>query len=558
MNRAASGWFRLRLRRAAGAGGQHAATIASAPIAGGRFESVLPPAPDVKTTVVRAVPPRRGAGQQCRFRAFVRKHPEWRRDRVAGLFADEGYLRHWASAADPGRAIARQPVTQVSWFAASAYCEARGARLPRWYEWEFAAAASATAARCARRSGMAPADPRLVFEVGARRAAGGRRVAGQLLRRSRSARRGVGMGRRRRLHAGQRRQPRAGRSESQPVLRHRRAQFRAEGQLRHDDAHRDVVEHEGVVQLELDGFAVRATPGASMTARASLAVRAAARTAAFAADASDRSASLYQMHEKLLNQDGKAIDLDVYRGQPVLVTMFYGSCPATCPLIIDTLRAVERKLDEPRRQQLRVLLISLDAGRDTPEALRKVADERRVDTTRWTLAHADAAAVRRIAAALNIQYRQLPNGEFSHSTIISALDADGKILAQSAELGRADPGLLQRDQRALSGCGSDCHVVGHFRGELLPVHQAHAIRPERVSILMPGTLGVLRTNVVARSADAPRPSPGARAHAFAGTARVRSRRGSSPRSTDRDSSSCATSVSVALSIPRTSARARSG
>jgi len=159
--------------------------------------------------------------------------------------------------------------------------------------------------------------------------------------------------------------------------------------------------------------------------------------------AADRSASLYQMHEKLLSQDGKAIDLDVYRGQPVLVTMFYGSCPATCPLIIDTLRAVERKLDEPQRKALRVLLVSLDAEHDTPKALRQVADTRRVDTSRWTLAHADAAAVRRIAAALSIQYRQLPDGQFSHATLITALDAEGKILAQSEELGQADPDLVR-------------------------------------------------------------------------------------------------------------------
>jgi protein SCO1/2 len=159
--------------------------------------------------------------------------------------------------------------------------------------------------------------------------------------------------------------------------------------------------------------------------------------------AAERTVSLYQMHEDLLNQDGKAIDVDVYRGQKVLVTMFYASCPATCPLIIDTLRAVERKLDDPGRKDLRVLLVSLDAERDSPAALRQLADTRRIDTTRWTLAHADANAVRRIAAALGVQYKKLPDGQFSHATVISALDADGKILAQSAELGHADDELLR-------------------------------------------------------------------------------------------------------------------
>ena len=35
-------------------------------------------------------------------------------------------------------------MVQVSWFAASAYCEAQGARLPTWNEWEYAAAADET------------------------------------------------------------------------------------------------------------------------------------------------------------------------------------------------------------------------------------------------------------------------------------------------------------------------------------------------------------------------------------------------------------------------------
>jgi formylglycine-generating enzyme len=70
-------------------------------------------------------------------------HPRrWRRDRVARLFADERYLQHWRTPTEPGAAVERQPVTHVSWFAATAFCEAHGARLPRWSEWEFAAAAS--------------------------------------------------------------------------------------------------------------------------------------------------------------------------------------------------------------------------------------------------------------------------------------------------------------------------------------------------------------------------------------------------------------------------------
>jgi len=79
------------------------------------------------------------------FLAFVRTHPEWRSDRVVRLFADDGYLAHWASATRLGpSAPATSPVVRVSWFAARAYCAARGARLPTEDEWELAALADET------------------------------------------------------------------------------------------------------------------------------------------------------------------------------------------------------------------------------------------------------------------------------------------------------------------------------------------------------------------------------------------------------------------------------
>src|SRR5690242_18202166 len=114
---------------------------------GGRFASVVPA--DGKDAPAQVAPfaLRSEPVTNAEFLAFVSKHPQWRRDRVAPIFADGRYLSHWAAADALGaEALPAQPVTRVSWFAAQAYCESEHARLPTWYEWEYAAAADATRA----------------------------------------------------------------------------------------------------------------------------------------------------------------------------------------------------------------------------------------------------------------------------------------------------------------------------------------------------------------------------------------------------------------------------
>jgi formylglycine-generating enzyme len=111
-------------------------------VPGATFASILPPAPGVKTAQVQGFEMDRTPVTNAGFARFVSAHPQWRRDRVARVFADQGYLLHWVSAAAPQAGSGKQPVTRVSWFAANAYCEAQGARLPTWYEWELVGAAS--------------------------------------------------------------------------------------------------------------------------------------------------------------------------------------------------------------------------------------------------------------------------------------------------------------------------------------------------------------------------------------------------------------------------------
>ncbi len=106
------------------------------------FASAVPASETVKTVQVPEFELDVLPVTNAQFLQFVKQHEEWRRDRVSALFADENYLEYWAGPDRPGDAAqAQQPVVRVSWFAANAYCESRKARLPRWYEWELAAAA---------------------------------------------------------------------------------------------------------------------------------------------------------------------------------------------------------------------------------------------------------------------------------------------------------------------------------------------------------------------------------------------------------------------------------
>lgn len=74
---------------------------------------------------------------------FVKKYPEWQRSKVKGIFADGAYLRNWKDDLNLGANMnPLAPVTNVSWFAAKAYCACMGKRLPTVDEWELAAAAS--------------------------------------------------------------------------------------------------------------------------------------------------------------------------------------------------------------------------------------------------------------------------------------------------------------------------------------------------------------------------------------------------------------------------------
>jgi protein SCO1/2 len=153
--------------------------------------------------------------------------------------------------------------------------------------------------------------------------------------------------------------------------------------------------------------------------------------------------SIYHLPVQLTDQHGRTFALADAAGHPVLASMFYTSCQVACPLIVATIQETLRRLPADLRTRVRVLLVSFDPDRDSVEVLQRTARERGCDDAQWTLARTPVDGVRELAAALGVRYRQLPDGDFYHSSVIALLDDAGRVQARSTVLGAVDPALLE-------------------------------------------------------------------------------------------------------------------
>ncbi len=160
--------------------------------------------------------------------------------------------------------------------------------------------------------------------------------------------------------------------------------------------------------------------------------------------------SVYHLQVSIEDQLGEITGLDRYKGQPVLVTMFYASCPHVCPMLISTIKLTESKLSDESRAGLRVLTISIDPERDTPEKLRETMERHNVDDTRWSMVRPEPGDLRTIAGVFGVRYKQLPEGEFNHTTRIILLDRDGTQVASTEQLGRLDAEFLEAVKSSLN------------------------------------------------------------------------------------------------------------
>ncbi|MBS0416073.1 MAG: SUMF1/EgtB/PvdO family nonheme iron enzyme [Proteobacteria bacterium] len=426
-------------------------------VAAANFAPVLAPAPGQTRVHLNAYRLDARPVTNSEFLQFVHEQPQWRRDQVASLFADNGYLSHWAGAEALGpEAQPDQPVTRVSWFAARAYCAVNGARLPSWNEWEWAAAAD-------EQVGDARANPiwrEQILNWYARPATD----VLQPVARGRPNLYGIHD-----LHGliwewvddfGSLMVSNDSRNQGDPD----KLEFCGAGSISAQDRENYPVlmrvaflsALEGRSSARRLGFrcADPVPQGATRTTSALPGTASAGATRPHTAPSTTGPTSaapgagmlpgdsLYQLPVDLETDSGAHIPLSSFRGKPLVVTMFYADCNSVCPMLTNQLQNLQKRLSSRARANTHILMVSLDPSHDTAAALSDFRQRHHIGASTWTLARTDMDSVRLLAAVLGIRYRQLPDQTFNHSTIITLTNPSGVIQARSVGVLASDTELI--------------------------------------------------------------------------------------------------------------------
>jgi protein SCO1/2 len=129
----------------------------------------------------------------------------------------------------------------------------------------------------------------------------------------------------------------------------------------------------------------------------------------------------------LVDQSGAAATLETLRGQPTLLFFGFTHCPDVCPTTLALVAAARRKA---ALDGLRVVLVSVDPERDTPERLGAYV---RAFDPHFRALTGPADEIAGLARQLGVAAARvpLPGGDYTvdHSAALLWLDRDARLAA---------------------------------------------------------------------------------------------------------------------------------
>ena len=131
----------------------------------------------------------------------------------------------------------------------------------------------------------------------------------------------------------------------------------------------------------------------------------------------------------LQSADGTRIDAAALRGRWTMVFLGFTHCPDICPTTLTELAKAEKLLaDLPEEQRPRILFVSVDPERDTPEVIAKYAAYFSPTVLSGT---SDVDALTRFASSLSMVFAKTPLADggytIDHTSWVAVLNPQAQL-----------------------------------------------------------------------------------------------------------------------------------
>ena len=132
----------------------------------------------------------------------------------------------------------------------------------------------------------------------------------------------------------------------------------------------------------------------------------------------------------LTDQAGKPLSSADLKGKVLLVSFIFTTCNGSCPATTHRMGLVQRELQARgllKEDRVRLVSITLDPKRDTPEVLRGYMRLYDADPTSWSFLTGAPDEVAKVVAAWKMWARPAANGQLDHPSRVFLVDRGGSI-----------------------------------------------------------------------------------------------------------------------------------
>ncbi len=138
-------------------------------------------------------------------------------------------------------------------------------------------------------------------------------------------------------------------------------------------------------------------------------------------------------NQAFVDQDGKTVSLESFRGSAVIVTFIYTSCPMPtfCPLMDQNFAKMQAKLKEQNNMlKAHLLSVSFDPQIDTPAVLKAHAQKLGADPRLWSFVTGDRDDVDKWASGFGVSISRAVNDprDITHNLRTALLDRQGNLV----------------------------------------------------------------------------------------------------------------------------------